>query len=91
MVVAAGLSENTRAVELSTRPAIPAVFTGKRFAGSVVGGAQILRDFPRFIRLAETGRLDLGSMVSTRLALDDINEGVDLLTKAEGVRTVVTA
>ena len=74
-----------------TLPAIPAVFTGKRFAGSVVGGAQILRDFPRFIRLAETGRLDLGSMVSTRLALDDINEGVDLLTKAEGVRTVVTA
>lgn len=74
-----------------TLPAIPAVFTGKRFAGSVVGGAQILRDFPRFIRLAESGRLDLGSMVSKRIVLDDINEGIDLLTKAEGVRTVVTA
>ena len=74
-----------------TLPAIPAVFTGKRFAGSVVGGAQILRDFPRFIHLAESGRLDLGSMVSHRLSLDDINEGIDLLTKADGVRTVVTA
>ena len=74
-----------------TLPAIPAVFTGKRFAGSVVGGAQILRDFPRFIRLAETGRLDLGSMVSRRLALADINEGIDLLARVEGVRTVVTA
>ena len=74
-----------------TLPAIPAVFTGKRIAGSVVGGSQILRDFPRFIRLAETGRLDLGSMVSKRIALDEINEGIDLLTKAEGVRTVVVA
>jgi S-(hydroxymethyl)glutathione dehydrogenase/alcohol dehydrogenase len=74
-----------------TLPAIPAVFTGKRFAGSVVGGAQILRDFPRFIRLAESGRLDLGSMVSKRIALDDINEGIDRLTKAEGLRTVVVA
>ncbi|MGZ7014486.1 MAG: zinc-binding dehydrogenase, partial [Acidimicrobiales bacterium] len=74
-----------------TLPAIPAVFTGKRLAGSVVGGSQILRDFPRFIRLAETGRLDLGSMVSRRIALDDINEGIDLLTRAEGVRTVVVA
>lgn len=72
-----------------TLPAIPAVFTGKRFAGSVVGGSQILRDFPRFIRLAESGLLDLGSMVSKRIALDDINEGIDLLTRAEGVRTVV--
>lgn len=72
-----------------TLPAIPAVFTGKRIAGSVVGGSQILRDFPRFIRLAESGRLDLGSMVSKRISLDDINEGIDMLTRSEGVRTVV--
>jgi S-(hydroxymethyl)glutathione dehydrogenase/alcohol dehydrogenase len=72
-----------------TLPAIPAVFTGKRLAGSVVGGAQILRDFPRFIRLAETGRLDLASMVSKRITLDEVNEGIELLTRSEGVRTVI--
>jgi S-(hydroxymethyl)glutathione dehydrogenase/alcohol dehydrogenase len=71
-------------------PAIQAVFSGKRLAGSVVGGAQILRDFPRFIHLAESGRLDLGSMVSQRMTLDQINDGLELLTKAEGVRTVIT-
>jgi S-(hydroxymethyl)glutathione dehydrogenase/alcohol dehydrogenase len=70
-------------------PAIRAVFSGKRLAGSVVGGAQILRDFPRFIRLAESGKLDLGSMVSERITLDEINHGIDQLTKAEGVRTVI--
>jgi S-(hydroxymethyl)glutathione dehydrogenase/alcohol dehydrogenase len=70
-------------------PAIKAIFTGKRMQGSVLGGSQILRDFPRFIRLAESGRLDLGSMVSHRITLDQINEGIDLLSRADGVRTVV--
>lgn len=72
-----------------TLPAMSAVFSGKRLLGSPVGGAQILRDFPRFIRLAESGRLDLGSMVSRHIGLDRINEGIDGLDRAEGVRTVV--
>ncbi len=72
-----------------TLPAVAAIFSGKRIAGSVVGGAQILRDFPKFVRLAESGRLDLASMVSKRISLDDINLGIDLLRQAEGVRTVV--
>jgi S-(hydroxymethyl)glutathione dehydrogenase/alcohol dehydrogenase len=72
-----------------TLPAVQAVFSGKRLAGSVVGGAQILRDFPRFIRLAEAGRLDLGSMVSRRIGLDEINEGIELASRAEGLRTVI--
>ena len=57
--------------------------------GSVMGDAQILRDFPRFVRLAEAGRLDLGSLVSRRIKLDEINDGLDLLRQAEGVRTVI--
>ncbi len=72
-----------------TLPAIPAVFSGKRLAGSVVGGSQILRDFPRFIRLAESGQLDLRSMVTQRIKLDEINDGIDALRRAEGVRTVI--
>jgi S-(hydroxymethyl)glutathione dehydrogenase/alcohol dehydrogenase len=75
--------------ETLTLPAIQAVFSGKRIAGSVVGGAQILRDFPRSIRLAESGQLDLGSMVSHRIKLDEINHGIDLMTRAEGGRTVI--
>ncbi|HTR70546.1 MAG TPA: Zn-dependent alcohol dehydrogenase [Mycobacteriales bacterium] len=72
-----------------TLPAISAVFSGKRLAGSVVGGAQVLRDFPLFITLAETGQLDLGSMVSRLISLDEINDGIALLDQAEGLRTVV--
>ncbi|MGV9386266.1 Zn-dependent alcohol dehydrogenase [Nonomuraea sp. NPDC003707] len=72
-----------------TLPAMSAIFTGKRIQGSVVGGSQILRDFPRYIRLAETGRLDLTSMVSRRITLDQVNEGIELLERGEGVRTVI--
>jgi S-(hydroxymethyl)glutathione dehydrogenase/alcohol dehydrogenase len=75
--------------ETLTLPAIQAVFSGKRISGSVVGGAQILRDFPRFIRLAETGLLDLGSLISHRIHLDQINEGLTLLTQSQGTRTVI--
>jgi S-(hydroxymethyl)glutathione dehydrogenase/alcohol dehydrogenase len=75
--------------DVITLPALRAVFSGKRLAGSKVGGAQILRDFPRFIRLAESGQLDLRSLVSKRISLDQVNEGIDLLDRAEGVRTVI--
>jgi S-(hydroxymethyl)glutathione dehydrogenase/alcohol dehydrogenase len=72
-----------------TLPATAAVFSGKRLAGSKVGDAQILRDFPRFIQLAEAGKLDLGSLVSRRIKLDEVNEGIDALHHADGVRTVI--
>lgn len=70
-------------------PAFGTIFSGKKIAGSVMGGAQVLRDFPRFIGLAESGKLDLGSLVSRRIALDDVNEGIDALHRVEGVRTVI--
>jgi S-(hydroxymethyl)glutathione dehydrogenase / alcohol dehydrogenase len=75
--------------DVITLPALRAVFSGKRLAGSKVGGAQILRDIPRYIRLAESGRLDLGSLVSRRIPLDEVNDGIELLDRAEGVRTVI--
>ena len=38
----------------------------KTLLGCMYGSAQVRRDFPRFVELVETGRLDLGSMVSRR-------------------------
>jgi S-(hydroxymethyl)glutathione dehydrogenase/alcohol dehydrogenase len=70
-------------------PAFRTLFSGKRLVGSVMGDAQVLRDFPRFIALAESGKLDLGSLVSNRIGLDQINDGLDALHRAEGIRTVV--
>ena len=75
--------------ETVTLPAMSAVFSGKRLAGSAVGGSQVLRDVPRFIRLAEAGRLDLGSLVSRHIKLDEINDGIEGLHRVEGTRTVI--
>jgi S-(hydroxymethyl)glutathione dehydrogenase/alcohol dehydrogenase len=75
--------------ETITLPAMSAVFSGKRLMGASVGGAQILRDIPRFIRLAETGRVDLGSLVSRHIKLDEVNDGIAGLSRAEGTRTVI--
>jgi S-(hydroxymethyl)glutathione dehydrogenase/alcohol dehydrogenase len=70
-------------------PATAAVFSGKRLAGSPVGGAQILRDIPRFIGMAEAGLLRLDALVSTRITLDDVNAGIASVANAEGLRTVI--
>lgn len=70
-------------------PALGAVFSGKRLAGSAVGGAQVLRDIPRFVRLAESGLLRLDALVSGRISLDEVNVGIDSLGRAEGLRTLI--
>jgi S-(hydroxymethyl)glutathione dehydrogenase/alcohol dehydrogenase len=42
------------------------------------------------VRLAEAGRLDLGSLVSRHIELDEINDGIAAgLHRAEGTRTVI--
>jgi S-(hydroxymethyl)glutathione dehydrogenase/alcohol dehydrogenase len=72
-----------------TLPAVPTVFSGKRISGSVVGGAQILRDLPKFVRLVESGRLEVGSMISHTIGLDEVNDGIGRMRSAEGLRTVI--
>ena len=53
------------------------------------GSAQVQRDFPRFIGLVETGRLDLGTMVSRRIALDEVNDAFRAMEAGEVIRSVI--
>jgi S-(hydroxymethyl)glutathione dehydrogenase/alcohol dehydrogenase len=85
-VVLIGMPDFSQTLTLS---ASAAVFSGKRIVGAVVGGAQVLRDFPRFIRFAETGQLDLASMVSRHIRLDEVNDGIAAMYATDGVRTVI--
>ena len=67
---------------------------GRRVADSVYtmvvpGSAQVKRDFPRFIALTETGRLDLGSMVSRRIKLDEVNDAFRAMEAGEVIRSVI--
>ena len=47
------------------------------------------RDFPRLIELAATGRLDVAAMVSRRIALDDVNDGLAAIERGEVIRSVI--
>ena len=61
----------------------------KKLLGCVYGSAQVQRDFPRFIDLVETGRLDLGTMVSRRIALDEVNDAFRAMEAGEVIRSVI--
>lgn len=47
------------------------------------------RKYPEIVELVRTGRLDVDSLVSGLIALDDVNEGLDRLRSGEGFRWVV--
>ena len=62
----------------------------KKLLGCVYGSAQVRRDFPRFIDLVETGRLDLADMVSRTIGLDDVNDAFRSMLAGEVIRSVIT-
>jgi S-(hydroxymethyl)glutathione dehydrogenase/alcohol dehydrogenase len=62
---------------------------GKRLLGSQYGSAQIRRDIPRLVKLAESGRLDISGMVSRRVPLAEANEAVDAIAAGEVIRSVL--
>src|SRR5205807_659112 len=74
-----------------TFPAFPLFYDEKKLLGCIYGSAQVKRDFPRFIALTETGRLDLGSMVSRRVGLDEVNDAFRAMQAGEVIRSVIVS
>jgi S-(hydroxymethyl)glutathione dehydrogenase/alcohol dehydrogenase len=73
-----------------TFPAAPLLSDAKRILGCYFGSARIRRDVPRLIGLIEAGLLDVGSMVSRHLRLDEVNEGFRAMEAGEVIRSVIT-
>jgi S-(hydroxymethyl)glutathione dehydrogenase/alcohol dehydrogenase len=61
----------------------------KKMLGCLYGSAQVRRDFPKLVNLVETGRLDIGSMVSRRIKLDEINDAFRAMEAGEVIRSVI--
>lgn len=63
----------------------------KKILGSFYGSADVRRDFARMLALWRAGRLDLEGMISRRLSLDEINDGLQALRSARGdvIRQIV--
>ena len=62
----------------------------KRLLGSAYGSAQVRRHIPQLITLVETGRLDLGSMVTRRIGLHDVDAAFTAMEQGEVIRSVIT-
>ena len=78
-----------RADAMVTFPAIQLFADEKRMLGCVYGSAQVRRDFPRMVALVETGRLDIGAMVSRRIKLEEVDEAFRAMRAGEVIRSVI--
>ncbi len=61
----------------------------KRIVGCNYGSTRPRRDFPRYVQFAETGRLDLASMVTRRISLDQVNDAFRAMEAGEVIRSVI--
>jgi S-(hydroxymethyl)glutathione dehydrogenase/alcohol dehydrogenase len=65
-------------------------FDERRIQGCSMGSNRFRHDVPEYIELYRQGRLELESLVSARLAIDEINDGFDRMRRGEVARCVVT-
>ncbi|MEZ0382884.1 MULTISPECIES: alcohol dehydrogenase catalytic domain-containing protein [Mycobacteriaceae] len=66
------------------------VAEGRSLIGSYLGSTVPARDIPRFVALWRAGKLPVQQLVSSTIALDDINEAMDRLADGGAVRQVIT-
>ena len=73
--------------EIQTRPF--QLVTGRRWIGSAFGGARGRTDVPKIVDWYMDRRINIDDLITHRLRLDQINEGFDLMTRGESIRSVV--
>jgi Zn-dependent alcohol dehydrogenase len=71
-------------------PAALFTLTEKKVIGCALGSCHALRDIPRLLNLYRAQRLDLDALITARRPLAEINEAMDDLRAARGVRTVLS-
>jgi S-(hydroxymethyl)glutathione dehydrogenase/alcohol dehydrogenase len=73
--------------EIRTRPF--QLVTGRVWKGTAFGGARGRTDVPKIVDWYMEGKLDIDSLITHRLALQDINRAFDLMHSGESIRSVV--
>ncbi|MFK8020806.1 MAG: Zn-dependent alcohol dehydrogenase [Pseudomonadales bacterium] len=75
--------------KINIDPAVIFASTEKKLCGCFLGSCNSLYEIPRLIRLYQAGQLDLASMITNVRPLEEINEAMEDLTAARGIRTVM--
>jgi S-(hydroxymethyl)glutathione dehydrogenase/alcohol dehydrogenase len=65
------------------------LITGRRVTGSSFGGVKGRTQVPQFVDRWLAGEIDVESLISHRIALDDVNRGFELMEAQDGIRSVI--
>ncbi|WP_432841565.1 Zn-dependent alcohol dehydrogenase [Dactylosporangium sp. CA-092794] len=85
-VVVVGMHPATATV---TFPAAALFASERKILGCMYGSTQVRRDFPRLVSLADAGRLDLESLVSREIQLNEVNDAFRAMQAGEVIRSVI--
>jgi S-(hydroxymethyl)glutathione dehydrogenase/alcohol dehydrogenase len=61
----------------------------RRIQGSVMGSNRFAQDVPTLIELYRQGRLKLDELVTSKISLDQVNDGFDMMDQGTGTRSVI--
>jgi S-(hydroxymethyl)glutathione dehydrogenase/alcohol dehydrogenase len=75
--------------ELVISPVTDLIRGAKTICGCNYGSSFVLRDVAQAVSALSTGALELESMISRTLGLEEINRGMDFIRSGEGLRTVI--
>ena len=73
--------------EISTRPF--QLVTGRNWRGTAFGGARGRTDVPKIVDWYMQGKIDIDSLITHVMPLDQINHGFELMERGESIRSVV--
>ena len=65
------------------------LIVGKKLQGSAMGSAK-RGNIPQLIDWMMDGKINLASLITARMPLEEINDGYDMMRRGEGIRSVVT-
>jgi alcohol dehydrogenase len=75
--------------DLATVSPLRLVAEGRTIVGSYMGSSDPKRDIPVFLDLWRQGKLPIESLITSRITLAEMNEGMDHLADAHGIRQVM--
>ncbi len=73
--------------EIATRPF--QLVTGRVWRGTAFGGARGRTDVPKIVDWYMERKINIDDLITHTLPLERINEGFELMTRGESIRTVV--
>ena len=73
--------------EITTRPF--QLVTGRVWRGSAFGGARGRTDVPKIVDWYMDGKIDIDSLITHKMPLEDINKAFDLMHEGKSIRSVI--